>query len=46
MGEAWGKEAKNGEEVVKEEMEVGRLGKVGEAALPFSPPQLYLQVLA
>ena len=46
MGEAWGKEAKNGEEVAKEEMEVGRLGNVGEAALPVSPPQLCLQLLA
>ena len=46
MGEARGKEAKDSEEVAKEQMEVGRLGKVGEAALPFSPPQLYLQLLA
>ena len=34
MGEARGKEAKDSEEVAKEEMEVGRLEKVGEAALP------------
>ena len=32
--------------MAKEEMEVGRLGTVGEAALPVSPPQLCLQLLA